>query len=282
MPSHLKKYYRDPFYRNSIAMMLNSAFSAFFGLLFWIVAARTMPSKDIGLATAAISAAGLIMGLSRLGLDSGLVRYLPESKNRNGLYSIIIAVTLVLSLILTVVFIAGIDIFSPALSFLGKGWFLPMFLAYIAISSVYSIQNMAFIAIRRADLSFYRAFLWDFASLSSFYCNAWRDRDFFISLDSIPDSFHIRRFYPAQTKYSAFPDPPHCCPAKGDEVLAWELYSRHPNYGAHRDNSNYDREHYRGRRRSLFLCGIFCRRTSNHDPTAVSMSLFVEDRTACL
>jgi O-antigen/teichoic acid export membrane protein len=73
MLGHLKKYYRDPFYRNSLALMLNSAFSAFFGLLFWIVAARTLPSKDIGLATAAISAAGLIMGLSRLGLDSGLV-----------------------------------------------------------------------------------------------------------------------------------------------------------------------------------------------------------------
>jgi len=118
-----------------------------------------MPSKDIGLATAAISAAGLIMGLSRLGLDSGLVRYLPESKNRNELYSIIIAVTLVLSLILTVVFIAGIDIFSPALSFLREGWFLPLFLAYIAISSVYSIQNTAFIAIRRADLSFVQSLL---------------------------------------------------------------------------------------------------------------------------
>ncbi len=73
-------------------MMLNSAFSAFFGLLFWIVAARTMPAKDIGLATAAISAAGLITGLSRLGLDAGLVRYLPESKNKNGLYSTIICV----------------------------------------------------------------------------------------------------------------------------------------------------------------------------------------------
>jgi O-antigen/teichoic acid export membrane protein len=67
--------------------MLNSAISAFFGLLFWIVAARTMPAKEIGLATAAISAAGLIIGLSKVGLDAGLIRYLPESKNKNGLYT---------------------------------------------------------------------------------------------------------------------------------------------------------------------------------------------------
>jgi len=120
----LKKYYRDPFYRNSIAMMLNSAFGAFFGLLFWIVAARTMPLKGIGLATAAISAAALIVALSRLGLD-GRTRKISSRvqkqeravrHNRNG--------DAVLALVLTAVFMVWINIFSPALSFLRDGWFL--------------------------------------------------------------------------------------------------------------------------------------------------------------
>jgi O-antigen/teichoic acid export membrane protein len=112
-----------------------------------------MPAKDIGLATAAISSAALIVGLSRLGLDAGLIRYLPESKNKNGLYSTIVMVTLVLALVLSIVFMLGINIFSPALSFLREGWFLPVFFAYIAVTSIYSVQNMAFISIRRADLS---------------------------------------------------------------------------------------------------------------------------------
>jgi O-antigen/teichoic acid export membrane protein len=64
-----------PLYRNSLVLIFNSAFSPFFALLFWIVAARTMPAKDIGLVTASISAAALIMGLSKLGLDAGLIRY---------------------------------------------------------------------------------------------------------------------------------------------------------------------------------------------------------------
>lgn len=153
MLSKLRSLYTDPLYRNSLALMLNSAFSAFFGLLFWIVAARTMPAKDIGLATAAISAAALIVGLSKLGLDAGLVRYLPESKNKNGLYSTIVMITLILALVLTAVFMLGINIFSPALSFLHDGWFLPVFFAYIAVTSIYSVQNLAFISIRRADLS---------------------------------------------------------------------------------------------------------------------------------
>ncbi len=153
MLSKLRSLYTDPLYRNSLALMLNSAIGAFFGLLFWIVAARTMPAKDIGLATAAISAAALIVGLSRLGLDAGLVRYLPESKNKNGLYSTIVMVTTVLALILAAVVMLGINIFSPALSFLHEGWFLPVFFAYIAVTSIYSVQNVAFISIRRADLS---------------------------------------------------------------------------------------------------------------------------------
>ncbi len=153
MQKKLRSLYTDPLYRNSLALMLNSAIGAFFGLLFWIVAARTMPAKDIGLATAAISAAALIVGLSRLGLDAGLVRYLPESKNKNGLYSTIVMVTLVLALILAAVFMLGINIFSPALSFIRDGWFLPVFFAYIAVTSIYSVQNLAFISIRRADLS---------------------------------------------------------------------------------------------------------------------------------
>ena len=153
MQKKFRSLYTDPLYRNSLALMLNSAISAFFGLLFWIVAARTMPAKDIGLATAAISAAALIVGLSKLGLDAGLVRYLPESKNKNGLYSTIVMITLILALVLTAVFMLGINIFSPALSFLHDGWFLPVFFAYIAVTSINSLQNLAFISIRRADLS---------------------------------------------------------------------------------------------------------------------------------
>ncbi|VVB84849.1 Polysaccharide biosynthesis protein [uncultured archaeon] len=153
MLDYLKKYYRDPLYRNSIAMMLNSVFAALFGLLFWIVAARTMSSKDIGLATAAISAAGVIVAFSRLGLDQGLVRYLPELKEKRGFYSTIVILTLALSLIIAGIFLIGINIFSPALSFIREGWFLPVFLAYIVITSIFSMQNMALIAIRRADLA---------------------------------------------------------------------------------------------------------------------------------
>jgi hypothetical protein len=46
MKKKLRSLYTDPLYRNSLALMLNSAVGAFFVLLFWIVAARTMPAKE--------------------------------------------------------------------------------------------------------------------------------------------------------------------------------------------------------------------------------------------
>ena len=153
MKPNFKKYYAEPLYRNSIAIILNSAFAALFGLLFWIVAARTMLPNEIGLATAAISAAALIVGLSKLGMDAGLIRYLPESNNKSRLYSTVIVINLVLAFVFAILFLVGIDIFSPALVFLQTGWFLPLFLLYVLVTSVFFMQNTTLVAMRKAHLS---------------------------------------------------------------------------------------------------------------------------------
>ena len=148
----IKKYYREPLYRNSFAIMLNALSSSFFGLLFWIVAARAMPSTTIGLATAAISAATLVFTLSRLGLDTGLTRFLPRSQDRDALYSTVLFVTLLLALVFIAIFLLVIGLVSPQLAFLREGKLLFVFLAYAAIYAVFSTQNNALMSLRRGDL----------------------------------------------------------------------------------------------------------------------------------
>ena len=148
----IKKYYREPLYRNSFAIMLNSVFGSFFGLLFWIVAARTMPSTTIGLATAAISAAALVFTLSRLGLDTGLTRFLPRSQDREALYSTVLFITLIFALAFTAVFLSVIGSVSPQLVFLRQGGYLFVFLGYAAIYAIFSTQNNALVSLRRGDL----------------------------------------------------------------------------------------------------------------------------------
>ncbi len=154
MMPKISKYVSEPLYRNSIAIMLNAASGALFGLLFWIVAARTMSTNDIGLATAVISAGLLIITLSKLGMDNGLIRFLPGSSNKDNLYSTTMIVTLVVSVFFALIFLIGLNIFSPSLIFLRDGWFPVALIVYIALASINGIQNVAFIAVRRGDLSF--------------------------------------------------------------------------------------------------------------------------------
>jgi len=58
--------------------MFSSLTSAGSGFFFWLIAARFYSTADIGLASAIISAMGLIAMLSLLSFDISLVRFLPK------------------------------------------------------------------------------------------------------------------------------------------------------------------------------------------------------------
>jgi len=74
----LKKHLSDPLFKNAYFLMFSSLTSAGSGFFFWLIAARFYSTADIGLASAIISAMGLISMLSLLGFDISLVRFLPE------------------------------------------------------------------------------------------------------------------------------------------------------------------------------------------------------------
>lgn len=152
MLSVLKKYYADHLYRNSIAFVLNSFLSSFFGLLFWIIAARLMPTSEVGISTVVISAGVMITYLSKLGMDTGLMRFLPMSKDRNTVFNTVLMLTLFLSISLSLAYLAGLDLFSPAQRFLRESWLPLIFLCYVSIVAIIGIQNAAIAALRRADL----------------------------------------------------------------------------------------------------------------------------------
>jgi O-antigen/teichoic acid export membrane protein len=148
----LKQYYRDSLYRNSIAIFLSFASLAAFGLLFWIVAARTLPVSDVGLAAAAIAAGGLLLTVLRVGVDTGYTRFFPQSSDKRGFFNTYVVVTLALTMIPTVLFLVGLNFFAPTLLFLRQGSFLGAFLLYMGASSVIASQNQAMITIRRSEL----------------------------------------------------------------------------------------------------------------------------------
>ena len=75
----LLNLFRLSLYRNAIYLMLNSAMYGLTGFFFWIVAARLYPPEVVGLASSVIAAIGLLSLLSTLGLDYGLLRFLPAA-----------------------------------------------------------------------------------------------------------------------------------------------------------------------------------------------------------
>jgi O-antigen/teichoic acid export membrane protein len=129
-----------------------TASGAVFGLVFWIVAAHTVSSTDIGLATAVISLVTLITTLAQFGMDNGLIRFLPTSKNRDVLFSTVITITFIVTIIITLVFLIGLNVFSPSLLFLRNGIYPVILILYMALASIYLMQNTAIIALRRGDL----------------------------------------------------------------------------------------------------------------------------------
>jgi O-antigen/teichoic acid export membrane protein len=64
--------------RNGIYIMSTNVVTASFGYLFWIVAAHTYSTYDVGLGSALISAMSLASTLATLGMDATLVQTLPR------------------------------------------------------------------------------------------------------------------------------------------------------------------------------------------------------------
>lgn len=151
----LKNLFRISLYRNAVYLMLNSIILAGTGFFFWMIATRLYPTEVVGLASAAISAVGLLALLSTLGLDFGLIRFLPRSGEKatdmiNSSFTIAGLVSITLSLI----FLAGLGIWSPALLPIREhSIFFVAFFVFTGAVTLDGFTRRAYIASRRADLA---------------------------------------------------------------------------------------------------------------------------------
>ena len=67
---------RDRMNQNATALVASSVVTALLGLLFWIVAARVLPTADVGTGTAIVTSIVLLGNLGTLGLRNGLIRFI--------------------------------------------------------------------------------------------------------------------------------------------------------------------------------------------------------------
>lgn len=146
---------QDSLYRNSIYLMLSTAVQAFFGFFFWIICARLYSSEQVGLATTLISVMSLIASFSMLGLNVGLVRFLPSSKNKNALINSSLLITSVTAFIFSLIFLLGLHYFSPTLLFVRQNIFYVIgFIIFVIALSNNTIIDSLFLAYRSAKYTF--------------------------------------------------------------------------------------------------------------------------------
>jgi O-antigen/teichoic acid export membrane protein len=138
-------------YRNAIFLMTNNMLMGMSGLAFWLLAARFYQTEDVGLGSAALSAMQLLGLFATLGLDYALIRFLPGSgKGARDMVNSCLTISGLAAIFFALVFIAGLDVWSPALLFLREDpVFLSAFVVLTAGWTLHMLGGKIFVAWRR-------------------------------------------------------------------------------------------------------------------------------------
>jgi len=140
---------KDSLYRNAIYLMLNTGVMAFLGFFFWVINTRLYSTEQVGVGTTLISVMTLISSFSILGLDSGLIRYLPTSERKNEKINTSFILVTLMSILISLIYLIFMKTFSPKLLFVRENIiFSLLFILFIVFCSLNTISENVFIAYR--------------------------------------------------------------------------------------------------------------------------------------
>jgi O-antigen/teichoic acid export membrane protein len=148
--------------------MMNNALYGVVGLAFWVIAARFSSAEDVGLASASVSAMLLVSLLATPGLDYALIRFLPASgKDANAMINSCLTISGFTSIALALIFILGLDLWSPALIFLRQNpWFFCAFVLFTTGWTIYVLTGRVFIAKRSAGYTLAQGMIFNITRLA--------------------------------------------------------------------------------------------------------------------
>jgi O-antigen/teichoic acid export membrane protein len=149
--SVLSRLRQDEMTLNSLYLVMSTGLQAGFGFIFWIMTAHLFSVGDVGKGSALISATSLIGGVSLIGLNVGMGRYLPNSRNRDGLISSGLAMVAVCGAVGALIYILLTPLVAHGLAFVEKNLTLTLTFALItSATSVNTLTDVIFIASRKA------------------------------------------------------------------------------------------------------------------------------------
>jgi len=147
----LKQVVTTPLYSNAFYLMLNTAVTALCGFFFWMVVARFYTEAEVGFSSAIISAISLIVIISLVGLNTSLIRFLPQADKPQELINSCYTLSGLVSLVVAGIFIVGLGFWSPALTFVRQNAiFTTAFIIFALLWTLSNLVDYTFIARRRA------------------------------------------------------------------------------------------------------------------------------------
>ena len=146
-----------PLYSNALYLIIKSGVTSFLGFFFWIVVARFYTQAVVGFSSAVLSAINLLTIISLVGLNTLLVRRLPGTGEPSRLINTCLTISGGISVLVAVIFIAGIDFWSPAIVFISEHIiFAVAFVSFTLLSTLAALIDTSFVALRRAGFTLYR------------------------------------------------------------------------------------------------------------------------------
>jgi len=142
-------------FKNASYLIATQGVVTILGLLFWVIAARFYPSKEVGLGSALIAAIMLIPILSGLGFETGIVRFLPDEADKSGMVNTCLSITILSSLAIASILIITLPIWSPSLLCIYDNKLLIFtFLLFAVTSALLHMQRGVFQAYRNTKYIF--------------------------------------------------------------------------------------------------------------------------------
>lgn len=157
-----KEHLQTSLYANAYYLIVSSVGAAFLGFIFWVVVARNYSPSDVGIASALISVISMLTSFSSLGLHIGVIRFLSEERDKQGMINSCFTLPGIFAVVLAFFFIFGVAFWTPNLVFLRENLnYLSLFIIFTVASSIFLVQKSVFVALRTAKFFFVLRIAWN-------------------------------------------------------------------------------------------------------------------------
>src|SRR2546430_2185611 len=145
---------KSPLYRNALFIMMTTVIGSGLGFFFWVIVANKYAKEDMGAAVTLFQTLGFLGALGNLGIGIGLIRFIPETEDKQTLLNTGLTVSGIVTFVLSVGFLLSLPIVLPNLSFVLRDplYILTIIACTVAVGLA-PILDGAAIAVRRAASS---------------------------------------------------------------------------------------------------------------------------------